>query len=109
MSGPSASLLTSDDLYLYNEGTHYRLYDKLGAPLVTHEGRSGTLFAVWAPNAAEVSVVGDWNGGDRRSPPLTARDSSGIWEGFIPDVGQGQRYKYFIRSHHNGYRVEKAD
>ncbi|HEX7477477.1 MAG TPA: 1,4-alpha-glucan branching protein GlgB [Polyangiales bacterium] len=104
-----ASRLTSDDLHLYNEGTHYRLYDKLGAHLCTQNGRAGTYFAVWAPNAAQVSVVGDWNGWNRSSNPLRARDSSGVWEGFVPEVGQGAHYKYHIRSHVAGYSVDKAD
>ena len=104
-----ASRLTNDDIYLYNEGTHYRLYDKLGAHIQEVDGVSGTYFAVWAPNAAEVQVMGDWNGWDRQSQPLSPRASSGIWEGFLPGVGQGNHYKYAIRSHHGDYRVEKAD
>ncbi|HKU39352.1 MAG TPA: 1,4-alpha-glucan branching protein GlgB [Polyangiales bacterium] len=104
-----ASRLTNDDIYLYNEGTHYRLYDKLGAHVQSEGGTSGTYFAVWAPNAAEVSVIGDWNGWDKRSHKLTPRASSGIWEGLVAGVGQGNHYKYAIRSNHNGYSVEKAD
>jgi 1,4-alpha-glucan branching enzyme len=104
-----ATRLTSDDLHLYNEGTHFKLYDKLGAHRMELAGRAGTYFAVWAPNAAEVSVKGDWNGWQARSSPLEARANSGIWEGFIPDVGQDQRYKYHIRSHNLGYTVDKAD
>src|SRR5438309_12117325 len=64
------SLLTDHDLYLFNEGTHYRLYDKLGAHVVTHDGVKGTYFAVWAPNAEAVSVMGDFNGWNRDSHPL---------------------------------------
>ncbi|HEX4354053.1 MAG TPA: 1,4-alpha-glucan branching protein GlgB [Polyangiales bacterium] len=104
-----ATRLTSDDLYLYNEGTHYKLYDKLGAHRCEVGGKVGTYFAVWAPNAAEVSVKGDWNGWQANSNRLSARENSGIWEGFFPDVGQGQRYKYHIRSHQRGYTVDKAD
>jgi 1,4-alpha-glucan branching enzyme len=104
-----ATRLTSDDLHLYNEGTHYKLYDKLGAHPMQLAGQAGTYFAVWAPNAAEVSVKGDWNGWHAGSSPLAARANSGIWEGFLPDIGDGQRYKYHIRSHQLGYSVDKAD
>jgi 1,4-alpha-glucan branching enzyme len=103
------SRLTNDDLYLYNEGTHYRLYDKLGAHLTTVDGKSGTYFAVWAPNAVDVHVMGNWNGWSHTAQPLHARASSGIWEGFLEGVGQGAHYKYYIRSHHAAYAVEKAD
>jgi 1,4-alpha-glucan branching enzyme len=106
----SATRLTSDDLHLYNEGTLHKLYDKLGAHPSRHQGVDGTYFAVWAPNAEQVSVLGDWNGWSAETGhALTPRDSSGIWEGFVPNVGQGARYKYYIRSHHNGYAVQKAD
>jgi len=106
----SATRLTSDDLHLYNEGTHHKLYDKLGAHPSRHQGVDGTYFAVWAPNAEQVSVLGDWNGWNLETGhALTPRDSSGIWEGFVANVGQGARYKYYIRSHHNGYAVQKAD
>ena len=74
-SHETASLLTENDLYLFNEGSHFRLYDKLGAHVVNHEGISGTQFAVWAPNAAQVFVMGDFNGWDKhsnRSPPQRA-------------------------------------
>ncbi|HXE75691.1 MAG TPA: 1,4-alpha-glucan branching protein GlgB [Candidatus Xenobia bacterium] len=102
--------LTSDDLHLFNEGTHYRLYDKLGAhPMVAPDGEPGTYFAVWAPDAEQVHVMGDFNGWNRSSHALRPRDRSGIWEGFIPEVSRGALYKYFIASRYNGYRVEKAD
>ena len=101
--------LTSDDLHLYNEGTHRHIYNKLGAHLAVLDGVAGTQFAVWAPNAAEVSVVGEWNGWEPNRDQLRARDASGIWEGFIPQVKQGDHYKYHIRSHHQGYAVNKAD
>src|SRR3981189_3930598 len=84
-----ASLLTDQDLHLFNEGTHYRIYNKLGAHLTTVAGKAGTYFGVWAPNAASVSVVGDFNGWDTQSHPLKARGSSGIWEGFVPGLGKG--------------------
>jgi len=99
------SLITDEDIFLFNEGSHFRLWEKLGS----HPVEGGTWFAVWAPNAEWVSVVGDHNGWDGRSNPLQERGSSGIWEGFIPDVGPGAVYKYQIRSRGSGYRVDKAD
>jgi len=101
--------LTDDDLYLFNEGTHVRIHEKLGAHVETHEGRAGTRFAVWAPNAESVSVVGDFNGWNHGQTPLAQRGSSGIWEGFVAGVGDGALYKYHLRSHHHDYRVDKAD
>jgi 1,4-alpha-glucan branching enzyme len=103
------SLLTDHDLYLFNEGSHFRLYDKLGARVVTHAGTSGTYFAVWAPNAEQVSVIGDFNGWDKRSHRLSPKGQSGIWEGFFPGVGKGTLFKYHIVSRFHGYRVDKAD
>ena len=105
----SHSLLTSDDLYLFNEGSHYRLYEKLGAHLDVVAGRSGASFAVWAPDAAKVCVIGDFNGWRTDSHPLRPRGWSGIWEAFIPGVEQGARYKYHIVSRYCSYRVDKAD
>jgi 1,4-alpha-glucan branching enzyme len=103
------SALSDQDLYLFNEGSHLRLYEKLGAHQTIVGKKPGTRFAVWAPNAASVSVVGDWNGWNRDSHPLHPRDHSGIWEAFVPDVGQGAVYKFHIRSRVGGYRVDKAD
>jgi len=103
------SRLTDDDLYLFNEGNHFRLYEKLGAHLMTVDGVEGTYFAVWAPDAEQVFVMGDFNGWDKASHPLGSRGRSGIWEGFIPGVGQGTLYKYHIRSRYNQYQVDKAD
>src|SRR5438445_1495431 len=105
----SVSPLTEEDLYLFNEGTHARLFQKLGAHQVTAEGVQGTHFAVWAPNAATVSVVGDFNGWDRSTHPLLPKGASGIWEGFIPTVGPGALYKFHLVSRHGGYEVDKAD
>jgi 1,4-alpha-glucan branching enzyme len=106
-------LLTDQDIYLFREGTHVRAYEKLGAhPIESGQaGREkGSHFGVWAPNAASVSVVGDFNGWNPSSHPLEARgDSSGIWEGFIPGVSPGAIYKYHIVSRHAGYTVNKAD
>ncbi len=104
-----ATRLTDDDLYLFNEGSHYRLYEKLGAHLITVDGIEGTYFAVWAPNARQVSVAGEFNGWNKSSHPLRPRGQSGIWEGFIPGVDRGALYKYYIVSRHHGYRVEKTD
>jgi 1,4-alpha-glucan branching enzyme len=101
--------LTDEDLYLFNEGTHVRIYEKLGAHLTTVDGQPGTEFAVWAPNAEKVSVIGDFNHWDRTANQLQARGSSGIWTGFVPGLGDGTLYKYHVRSHHMGYRVDKAD
>jgi 1,4-alpha-glucan branching enzyme len=101
--------LSDDDIYLFNEGTHVRIYEKLGAHVTSAGGQAGTYFAVWAPNAEAVSVIGDFNGWNRTADPLSPRASSGIWEGFVPGVGDGAMYKYHIRSHHYGYRVDKAD
>ena len=100
------SLLTDDDLYLFNQGTHYRLYEKLGAHVVA----GGTYFAVWAPNARAVSVIGDWNGWRPATPDdhLSPRASSGIWEGIVPHVGHGTRYKFAIVGP-DGITREKAD
>jgi len=98
--------LSGHDLYLFREGTHSRLYQKLGAHLV--EG--ATEFAVWAPNASSVAVVGDFNGWDpRRHPMRQTSDASGIWYARAPEARQGSIYKYHIVSKHAGYRVDKAD
>ena len=108
-SHETASLLTDNDLYLFNEGSHFRLYDKLGAHVVNHDGVSGTQFAVWAPNAVQVFVMGDFNGWNKRSDPLHPNGQSGIWEGFFPGIGNGTLYKYHIVSRFSDYRVDKTD
>ncbi len=104
------SLFTDFDINLFKSGKHYRLYEKFGSHILTIDGVKGTYFAVWAPSAASVSVVGDFNFWTDGSHKLNVRwDSSGIWEGFIPNVGKGNLYKYKIHSHNNGIITEKAD
>ena len=104
------SLLTDDDIYLFNEGSHFRLYEKLGSQLFAREGVEGTYFAVWAPDAKEVSVIGDFNGWDGAAHPLAVRwDGSGIWEGFVPGLAEGCLFKYHIVSRYGGYSVDKGD
>ncbi len=104
------SLITDYDVYLFRQGTHFRLYEKLGSHPAVLDGTKGTFFAVWAPNAAEVSVIGDFNGWEGGKDPLRFRsDGSGIWEGFIPGIGHGALYKYHIESRYNDYSVEKGD
>ena len=106
---PDASLLSEDDLHLFNEGRHYRLYEKLGAHLGRVEGKDGVHFSVWAPNAHGVFVLGDFNGWDQHSHALHERGDSGIWEGFVPGAEHGQGYKYHIESKWKAYQVDKAD
>jgi 1,4-alpha-glucan branching enzyme len=109
MPSSQCSLLTEDDLYLFNEGSHFRLYRKLGAHPVEVNGTAGTYFAVWAPNAERVAVIGDFNGWDGRKNKLSPKGSSGIWEGFLPGVKRGTMYKYLVQSRYHGYRMEKLD
>jgi len=103
------TLLTDEDLFLFNEGSHFRLYEKLGAHPLKREEPEGTYFAVWAPDADQVFVMGDFNGWNKSTHPLRARGQSGIWEGFIAGVQKGASYKYHIHSRYEGYRVDKAD
>jgi len=103
------TLLTPFDLHLFNEGKHVRLFEKFGAHLTELDGRPGTYFAVWAPNAERISVVGDFNRWNPDSHPMNPRESSGVWEAFIPELGRGTVYKYHIRSRYHMYRVDKAD
>jgi 1,4-alpha-glucan branching enzyme len=97
------------DLHLWSEGTNHRAYRTLGAHLTTVEGIAGTSFAVWAPNAERVMVMGDFNGWDKERHALRPLGPSGVWQGFIPGVGQGAVYKYHLRSRQRGYAVDKAD
>ena len=97
-----------DDL-LIAEGTHWRLYDKLGAHLISHQGASGVHFAVWAPNARRVSVVGDFNDWDGRRHVMRKRMDIGVWEIFIPDIGAGRHYKFEIIGSNGRKLPLKAD
>ena len=101
--------LTEYDLHLFQEGRHWRLWEKLGAHLVTRDGRPGVRFAVWAPEAARASVVGDFNAWEVGAHPLARRGTSGVWEGFVPGLEEGATYKYAITSQHGDYQVQKAD
>ena len=104
------SLFTDFDINLFKAGKHYKLYEKFGSHLVKVDGIEGTYFAVWAPSAKRVSVIGDFNYWTEGEHELNVRwDHSGIWEGFIPFVGKGNLYKYKIESHNNGIKTEKAD
>ncbi|MBN1856955.1 MAG: 1,4-alpha-glucan branching protein GlgB [Dehalococcoidia bacterium] len=105
--GPST--LTDDDVFLFNEGSHFRLYEKLGAHRMQVAQTTGTFFAVWAPNAKKVSVVGDFNAWKPGAHPLSERGNSGIWEGFCPGLAEDSRYKYDITSNYRGYQAQKAD
>jgi 1,4-alpha-glucan branching enzyme len=106
----TVSLLGDVDLHLFNEGTHARLWEHLGAHLVEDAGgRAGVWFGVWAPNAAAVSVIGDWNDWREGADALAPRDGSGVWEAFVPGVTRGARYKYAIRPRGGGGTLLKAD
>ena len=103
------TLFSDLDIQLFKAGKHFQLFNKLGAHQVTFSGAEGTYFAVWAPHARYVSVIGNFNGWNNHSHPLQVRwDSSGIWECFFPGIGTGEYYKYFIESN-QGYKVEKGD
>ena len=104
-------MLSELDLYLLSEGSHARLYDVLGAHPVPGEegGCRGVRFAVWAPNAESVSVIGDWNGWDPHADALRPEGASGIWHGLVPQARPGQLYKYRIASRHHHQELLKAD
>ncbi len=104
-----ATLITDFDVHLFKEGKHYHLYKKFGSHLMEYMGTEGVYFAVWAPNAEKIAVMGDFNNWSKNSHMMKSRwDHSGIWEVFIPEAKKGSLYKYFIRSN-NGYEAEKGD
>ncbi len=104
------SIFSDFDLYLFGQGTNYRVYEKFGAHLREVNGVSGVNFAVWAPNARSVSVIGDFNGWNRGEHPMRQRHNDlGVWECFIPNLGVGTIYKYAIYSYHNNYSADKTD
>jgi len=101
--------ITSDDVWLFDAGTHTKAWAKLGAHPTNANGEEGTRFAVWAPHARSVSVIGDFNGWNRSSHPMQPVDDSGFWEAFVPGVGPGTIYKYHLVSARGGVHFEKAD
>ena len=103
------TLFTDQDVYLFNEGSHFRLYEKMGSHLMSVDGTEGTYFSVWAPDAEKVFVMGNFNGWNKASHALHSRGQSGIWEGFLPGLAKGTLYKYHVVSRYNRYRVDKAD
>jgi 1,4-alpha-glucan branching enzyme len=109
-SSTGAPFLTDLDIHLFKEGNHFNLHNKLGSHAAVVNGERGTRFAVWAPNAEKVSVIGDFNNWNPRTNPLDPRwDGSGIWEGFVQGVEQGNIYKFHIVSNRKRHRLEKAD
>lgn len=107
---PDNILLTDYDVYLFRQGVHTRLYERLGAHTHSVDGVAGFQFALWAPNARSVSVIGEFNAWDKQANPLRLReDGSGIWQGFVASIPPGTSYKFHIQSHINGYEVDKAD
>lgn len=105
----AVSLFDDEDRYLFGEGTHEQLYHKFGAHLMTVDGVAGAYFAVWAPNATSIAVMGDFNHWDQTTHPLQRHETSGIWEGFIPHIDKGTIYKYHITADQTDYRFDKAD
>ena len=96
------------DTYLFAKGRHYEIYEKMGAHLAEEDGKAGTYFSVWAPNARSVSVVGDFNNWDRTAHPMQPVQQSGIWDIFVPGVKAGDLYKFAVETN-QGYTVLKAD
>ncbi len=110
VSGSVDAWFSPEDIFLFREGRHVRLYEKLGAHPMRVAADTGVHFAVWAPNARAVSVIGDFNGWQKGAHPLKVRDDgSGLWAGFIPGINRGALYKYHIIARDSGYEVEKAD
>ena len=102
-------ILTDYDLHLIGEGNHYKKYEKLGAHITDINGITGVHFGVWAPNATSVSVIGDFNCWDKRRHPMRSLGLSGVWEIFIPGIGEGEVYKFNVKSRYNNYEAEKSD
>lgn len=101
--------LTEFDLHLFSEGRHFRAYEKMGAHAAERAGVPGTAFAVWAPNAARVSVIGNFNGWDPGAHPMECRNGAGIWQAFVPGAGHGDAYKFKVASRFAGHEADKAD
>ena len=101
--------LGDDDVYLFREGTHYRLWEVLGAHPGSVDGKPGVSFSVWAPAAKTASVVGDFNDWNPETHPLEPRGDSGVWYGFVPGVADGALYKFHLVSKLGGSTVDKAD
>jgi 1,4-alpha-glucan branching enzyme len=108
-AGQRWGLIGEQDLYLFNQGTHDRMYRRLGSHFVTQRGKDGVSFAVWAPNAGYVSVIGDFNGWDKGATPMKPIEPSGIWQAFVPGLERGASYKYHVSSRVTGHAVDKAD
>ncbi len=102
------SMLTDFDRYLFNSGRHWQIYNKLGAHLRDVDGQQGVNFAVWAPNAQSVQVIGDFNHWDGRGHCMQKADSVRIWELFVPTLTAGQKYKFRVRTH-DGQSIDKTD
>ena len=102
------SVITDTDLHLHGEGTHYRTYQKMGAHPMTIDNVSGVHFAVWAPNATRVSIIGDFNRWDGRHHPMQQRGHSGLWELFLPDLQKGDIYKFEVKGQRD-YLMQKSD
>ncbi|HSH72901.1 MAG TPA: 1,4-alpha-glucan branching protein GlgB [Methylophilaceae bacterium] len=103
------SMISSDELHLLGEGRLKQSYKTLGAQIITHQGKAGVRFAVWAPNAERVSVIGNFNRWDGRVNPMHVHDASGIWEIFLPDLSANELYKFEIRNRHTGNIITKTD
>src|SRR5579863_4446708 len=104
------SLFSDFDLYLFGQGKNYRIYEKMGAHIRTVNGMTGVNFAVWAPNALTVSVIGDFNDWNRATTPMYRRHNDlGVWECFVPGLLAGALYKFAIYSRYNNYTVDKTD